>query len=100
MPEGPITILVSEGNSVVRRGLVDLLGLVGGVRVIGEAGNGWETIALFRQFSPAITLIDLQLPQLSAVEAIRLIRNESPEAPRYPRCGGCTECITQILTSM
>lgn len=75
-----ITILVSEGNSFVRKALVALVDLMAGLRVVGEAGDGWETIAQFRRLSPAITLIDLQLPRLSAVEVIQHIRSWAPEA--------------------
>ena len=68
MADGSITILVSEGNLVVRKGLVTLLELMVGLRVVAVAGDGFETIAQFHRSNPAVTQIDLQLPQFSAVE--------------------------------
>lgn len=48
--------------------------------VVAEASNGYEAIDLFREHSPDITLMDLQLPELSGVETIISIRAEKPRA--------------------
>jgi DNA-binding NarL/FixJ family response regulator len=48
--------------------------------VVAEASNGYEAIDLFREHSPDITLMDLQLPELSGVETIISIRAENPRA--------------------
>jgi two-component system NarL family response regulator len=46
----------------------------------GRAATGEEAIELFRRRQPDVTLMDLQLGQMSGVEAIRAIRRESPQA--------------------
>jgi DNA-binding NarL/FixJ family response regulator len=75
-----IRVLVVEDHNVVRQGLVALLKAVDGLEVVGEAADGVEAIAQFRQHKPAITLIDLRLPRMSGVEVIQHIRVEEPQA--------------------
>lgn len=80
MTEKSIRVLVVEDHHVVRQGLVALLKLVGGLEVVGEAGDGMEAIAQFRNHRPDITLIDLRLPRISGVDVIHRIRSETPHA--------------------
>jgi two-component system NarL family response regulator len=75
-----ICVLVVEDHNVVRQGLVALLNMAGGLRVVGEAADGVEAIAQFRKHQPDVTLIDLRLPRMSGVEVIERIRTETPEA--------------------
>ena len=48
--------------------------------LVAEASNGNEAIEQFRAHLPDITLMDLQMPQMSGAEAILAIRKEFPEA--------------------
>jgi two-component system NarL family response regulator len=50
------------------------------MEVVGSAATGEAAIELFRRRQPDVTLMDLQLGQMSGVEAIRAIRRESPQA--------------------
>ncbi|HUV97724.1 MAG TPA: response regulator transcription factor [Acidobacteriaceae bacterium] len=80
MMKEPIRVLVVEDHNVVRQGLVALLNVAEGLEVVGEAADGLEAIAQFRKHQPAITLIDLRLPQLGGVDTITRIRREAPDA--------------------
>jgi DNA-binding NarL/FixJ family response regulator len=48
--------------------------------LVAEASNGCEAIDQFRAHRPDITLMDLQMPELSGLDAIVAIRAEWPEA--------------------
>jgi DNA-binding NarL/FixJ family response regulator len=78
--EETIRILVVDGNPVIRQGLVELLGMIEGLEVVGDAADGLEAIVKFHDKRPDITLIDLALRKLSGLEVIRNVRRGSPEA--------------------
>lgn len=76
----PIRVMVVEDHHIVRQGLIALLGTVPDLKVVAEAGDGAEAIALYRQHRPDVTLMDLRLPKVSGVEAVEQIRREFPAA--------------------
>ena len=75
-----IRIMIVEDHAVVRQGLVALLRTVPDFSIVAEAADGRESIALFRQHQPDITLMDLRLPQMNGVDAIISIRTDFPQA--------------------
>jgi DNA-binding NarL/FixJ family response regulator len=50
------------------------------MRVIAEAANGREAIQEFRTHQPDVTLMDLQMREMSGPDAISAIRGEFSEA--------------------
>jgi DNA-binding NarL/FixJ family response regulator len=78
--EKPVRILIVEDHVVVRKGLMALLATVPEVEIVGEASDGVEAVARFRELQPDVTLMDLQLPRMRGVEAIARIRQEFPAA--------------------
>lgn len=48
--------------------------------VIAEASNGRETVDLWKQHRPDVTLLDLSMPELDDVSAIKEIRELDPNA--------------------
>ena len=48
--------------------------------MVAEAANGREAIQQFRAHRPDITLMDLQMPEMSGLDAIIEIRSEFPNA--------------------
>lgn len=75
-----IRVLIADDHPVVREGLAAILDDQPDMEVIGQANDGKEALALFRQHKPDISLLDLRMPNVSGVEAITTIRNEYPDA--------------------
>ncbi|MDX2243591.1 MAG: response regulator transcription factor [Leptolyngbyaceae cyanobacterium bins.302] len=75
-----IRILVVDDHPVVRQGLVAMLEEAPDILVVGQAGNGQEALAVFRQEQPDVTLMDLRMPEMDGVAAITAICTEFPAA--------------------
>jgi DNA-binding NarL/FixJ family response regulator len=57
-----------------------LIGTQSDIELIAEASNGREALEQFRKRHPDITLMDLQMPEMSGIDAISAIRGEFPDA--------------------
>ncbi|WP_293853844.1 response regulator transcription factor [uncultured Alsobacter sp.] len=76
----PITVLVVDDHPLIREGIAALLAQEPDLRLVGEAANGDQALALHRALRPQVTLMDLQMPGAGGLEAIEAIRAESPAA--------------------
>lgn len=80
MSETPIRIMVVDDHPVLRDGIAAVLERQPDMLLVAEASNGREAVALFRQYRPDITLMDLQMPEMSGQDALVAIRREFPDA--------------------
>lgn len=64
-----------------RRALVTTLGLVNGLEVVGEAGDGEAAYTRALDVDPDVVLMDLSMPGMSGVDAMRMIHRRKPEIP-------------------
>jgi DNA-binding NarL/FixJ family response regulator len=71
-------VLVVDDQTVVRDGLVLLLGLLPGLEVVGSAGDGEEAVRLVTENHPDVVLMDLRMPRVDGVEATRRIKAQHP----------------------
>lgn len=75
-----IRVLTADDHPVLREGIAALLEAQKDMFLVGEAANGREAIELFRKHRPDVTLMDLELPEMSGIDAIAEIRREFPQA--------------------
>jgi DNA-binding NarL/FixJ family response regulator len=75
-----IRILTVDDHPVLRQGIAALIADELDMTVVGEATNGREAIQQFRAHHPDVTLMDLQMPEMSGLDAMIAIRAEFPEA--------------------
>jgi DNA-binding NarL/FixJ family response regulator len=75
-----IRVLSVDDHPLFREGIAALIGNQADMKLMAEACNGREALECFRNHRPDITLMDLQMPEMSGIDAISAIRAEFPEA--------------------
>ena len=73
-----LTILLADDHVLFRQGLALLVREQGDWRIVGEAGNGAEAVALAEAHQPQIAVLDVEMPGMNGIEAARRIRQMSP----------------------
>lgn len=74
-----IKVILAEDHTIVRKGLRSLLDGEEGIRVVGEAENGKETMRKVAQLRPDVVVIDIAMPLLNGLEATRQIKKDFPQ---------------------
>jgi DNA-binding NarL/FixJ family response regulator len=76
----PIKVLVVDDHPLLREGIAALIMNQTDINLVAEASNGREAIEKFRSHRPDVTLMDLQMPDMSGIDTIIAIRHEFPQA--------------------
>jgi len=76
--QDPITVVLADDHSLVRRGFRRILEDDPGISVVAEASDGDEAIQLARRLKPQVIVMDCAMPGTNGVAATRQILNESP----------------------
>ena len=75
-----IRILSVDDHPLLRSGIAALIDTQPDMRMVGEASNGSEAVQRHRELNPDVTLMDLQMPDMSGLDAIISIRTDQPAA--------------------
>lgn len=73
----PVTVVIAEDHPVFRKGLMDVLAAEPAFRVVGEAGDGEQALALVRAQRPRIAVLDLEMPKASGLATAEAIRRDA-----------------------
>jgi DNA-binding NarL/FixJ family response regulator len=68
-----IRVLLVDDQDLMRAGLAAILESEPGIRVVGQAGDGEQAIALAAALSPDVVCLDVQMPGMDGLTACRLI---------------------------
>ncbi len=74
-----IRILLADDHTVVRKGLRMLLENQEGFKVVADASDGRETVALAEKLVPDVVVMDVAMPILNGIEAARQISSKQPQ---------------------
>jgi DNA-binding NarL/FixJ family response regulator len=65
-----IRVLLAEDQTIIRRGIVTLLGLTPDIRVVAEAADGAQALELALSETPDVAILDIRMPKLSGIEVL------------------------------
>jgi DNA-binding NarL/FixJ family response regulator len=75
-----IRILTVDDHPLLRAGIAGLIADEADMIIVAEAANGREAVEQFAQHRPDVTLMDLQMPEMSGLDALEAIRARNSEA--------------------
>jgi DNA-binding NarL/FixJ family response regulator len=74
-----IRVLIADDHAIVRTGLAQLLGTTEDLRLVGQAGDGEQAVALAAELRPDVVLMDLSMPGVDGVAATARILAANPD---------------------
>lgn len=66
----PIRVLIADDHDLVRAGIKAILNQSPDIKVVGEAGDGRETLRLVKELDPDILLLDVSMPEMNGLEVV------------------------------
>ena len=74
-----VRVMLVDDHSVVREGLKNYLGALGGFQIVGEASSGAEALEVAAKTQPQVVLMDLVMPVMDGIEATRRLHETLPD---------------------
>lgn len=75
---GTIRVIIAEDHPVVREGTRELLEREKDIKVVGEAADGAEAVALVDDLHPDVAIVDISMPGMGGIEATQKIKALRP----------------------
>lgn len=75
-----VTVVLADDEALMRAGLRLMIDGVEDIRVVGEAGDGSQAIALATQLNPDVLLMDVRMPGMGGIEAVQQWRQQGGRA--------------------
>jgi two-component system NarL family response regulator len=68
--KAPIKIVVADDHPIVRQGIVANLKQQRDMKVVAEASDGDEALALIKRHMPDVVLLDLRMPRMDGLDVV------------------------------
>src|SRR5260221_10440029 len=73
-----IRILLADDHTVMRAGTRRILEDEPDFVVVGEAGDGYETLELVEDAAPDVVVLDIRMPRLDRIKTSQALRQDWP----------------------
>ena len=73
--------MLADDHAMVREGMAEMLSTDTGIEVVGQAANGREALALARETSPDVVVLDMEMPLMGGQAALGKLL-ALPDPPR------------------
>jgi two-component system response regulator NreC len=77
-PAHTIRVVLADDHALVRQGFRRILEDEPDITVVGEAGNGPDTLAVVRSAQPDVVVLDMAMPETSGLQVTREILQQQP----------------------
>lgn len=73
-----IRVAIVDDETLIRKGLRNLLELAGDIEVCGEAADGEEAIDAIPRLAPDVVLLDVRMPRIGGLEVLARLGDQLP----------------------
>ena len=74
--ESVIRVVLADDHAVVRKGIREFLEEDAAIRVVAEASDGEEAVALVAREKPHVAVFDIQMPKMNGMDATRRVKKQ------------------------
>lgn len=74
---GAVKVILADDHAMVREGLKQLLEFDGTIKVIGEAADGSECLALLNCVVPDVLLLDINMPKMNGLDVLKQLNQNN-----------------------
>jgi len=72
-------IIIADDHDITLHGLVNVVGKIDGINVVGKAKSGLEVIEILKQAKADIIITDIDMPDMDGIELLKKINQKYPE---------------------
>ncbi len=73
-----IRVLLADDHALVRQGFRLILAAQPDIEIVGEAGDGRQTLELAQRLHPDVVVMDVAMPEMNGIEATRRLAAAAP----------------------
>ncbi|WP_297006207.1 response regulator transcription factor [uncultured Corynebacterium sp.] len=74
-----VRVVLVDDEPMIRSGIRTIVEATGDARVVGDAGDGRQALAVIREKNPDIVLLDIRMPEMDGITAAKKIAEVYPE---------------------
>lgn len=74
-----IQILLADDDEIIRGMIAAICSTISAVQLVGEAHDGEQLLEKFKQTSPDVVLLDIEMPKMTGLEALKRLKEINPE---------------------